>query len=221
MASEINNYIKDDWDDNALSGRTNAQKGYYKNYYDDGTGDLLKGVYRPVWNNQRNNGNLSVGSGTVTYNNDTDSNDAGENLVVPSALTSGEWSFDVTVTTSSSDGDGVALMMMQQQLTASSDFYGTGYWMFLADSDASYKFRISRLDNGSVTELNTSSWSGDNNTHTFTATRDSFGNMEYFEDGGSKGTATDSTYLETKVTGISFRDSQGGITVDVDNFVAK
>lgn len=70
VLSEINNYIEDNWNDNALSNRTNSETGYFLHPSDSlindfEAGDVLKGMYRPDWTATA--GSPTVSSGSVEF----------------------------------------------------------------------------------------------------------------------------------------------------------
>ena len=87
MAEELTNYIEDDWNDNSLTNRSAKEKGLYYSYSEGGTGDLLKGVYRPKWKVMRGSptvtsGELVIQSGDYPY------------IQTQSKITTGSWSYD-------------------------------------------------------------------------------------------------------------------------------
>lgn len=220
--AEQTNYLEDDWNDNALSGRTSAEKGVYYSYHDGGTGDLLKGIYRPVWTRPRAAGNISLSNGTVTWSLD-DSVDYGNPIVTPTAFTVGRFEGDYQFTATSNDFDICAFDWIHQ-----ADNYGTNW----APNEALYtsinddaNYRVFKNVGGTGTALIDSSWDNDTTTHRTAYERDAYGNHELFYDGVSKGTGSD-TYFPPKplVTGIRGHDNPNRATnrdLIIDNLVVQ
>lgn len=186
MASELPNYIEDDWGDNALSGRSSASKGVYYNYHAGGTGDLLKGVYRPVW--EVESGSPVAENGILNLKNDSG---ATSTLAVPAALAVGSWSFDWKLTnTSITDSVDASISLLSQNTQRKNNEYRlTAYF-----ADTGEDAHLQHWDSsGANTTLVTWSPARDTSWHTYRATRDSYSAWEAFADGTSQGTATDTS----------------------------
>lgn len=205
MAEEITNYLEDDWDDNALSGRSNSEKGIYYQYGDGGAGDLLKAVYRPLWT--VTGGNPSVQSGSVVFGG-TDA----DAIETPADMQTGEWEYDFTWT-DNQDWDTFSFKIFQD---------GSNHFRFELKSDnADPDFKLVKIESGSSSHIIDSSWEDDQGIqHTVRYTRDSYGEFELFYDGASQGTGTDTFTLTNMVYKFDW-GGQGGGTVEFDNFTAK
>lgn len=175
----LSNYIEDDWDDNALSGRSQPIKDIFYQYGTSGAGDLLKGVYRPRWN---------VDSGSPSASNQQlelpDGSTTPQVVSTPSTFTTGSWKTDFQVASSTSSGVTEFWIMSQEAQTTPNNAYRTR-----ATNDGTYDTR--KRSGGTDTTLITGSWPNDTATHTSTTTRGSHGEFELFLDGTSQGTATD------------------------------
>ena len=178
----LTNYLEDDWDDNSLTGRTDPQKDVFYQYSTGGTGDLLKGVYRPRWETE--SGSPSASSGYVAATNGV--------VKTPSEVTVGEFTVEHRLTQSIGDDFSDAFDFIAQNS-------GTYYRYYKADNTGS-PTPSARLDvsvGGSSTTLISWSWAHDTVFHTESVTRDSYGNFEAFEDGQSEGTVTDTQITES------------------------
>ena len=219
MAEELSNYIEDDWNDNALNNRSNPEKGIYYSYSDGGTGNLLKGVYRPRWDVADANpltvsNNINISN---TYNDD------GRRGIIqtPSVLTIGSWSFDLTVSGIPSNyGNSLYITLMEDvPYTYINNSDALMFWT----TPASDYVIIAKMIGGSTTILIRYDKTWSDGTFSYETTRDSYGNFELFEDSASKGTATD-TFVpdETNSMSISYRDEETtGPDFAIDNLLVR
>lgn len=178
----LQNYIEDDWDDNALTNRSASQKDVFYQFSDGGTGDLLKGVYRPRW---------EIDQGSPSASNQQLEMPAGNTtapvLITPSNIFTGSWSVDIRIV-SSSTIDSVYLNYLLSDIN--------NRYFYRADYDN--RLRLQKIENSSVTTLIEVSWDGDTSNHRYKVTKNSYNTHEAFYDGASKGTVTDSFNPEAK-----------------------
>lgn len=206
--AEITNYLEDDWDDNSLTNRTNADSDVFAHPSSNEAGDVLIGRYRPEWTTEN-------GSPTAT-NSRLELSD-GDLLATKSEQDTGEFSFDFQ--TNGDDTGGISFSFIKQttQYRNGKSSY-TGYYNYIQGDGGT--FSIARTDSGSFgTNVVETSWSGDNSSfHRSRVTRDSYGDFELFLDGTSKGTGTDSTYQTSRFLAL-----YSGLANDVyiDNMVNK
>ena len=218
---EILNYIEDDWDDNALTNRTDNTEGYFL-HPSDGllsgdfeAGDALKGVYRPEWLEEINS--LAVQNGRLEW---SQTGDGEVMLSTPSDFSIGEFQMDAQYTTLGNDQDGIFLFILREYdsgglLSASADYLG----IQLKDGSDN-NFQYYKSVGGSRSTIIVNSWPGDTNTYTIKGTRGPYGSLELILDGVSQGTATDTyTPPEPTVVSLDFYDSGGGSEANVDNLV--
>lgn len=204
----IDNYIEDDWGDNSLTGRTNPEKDVYFSRTDSGTGDLLKGVYRPQWS--------SGGNVATSENNMARVGRSGGNpgfIQSPSVASVGRFSYDVQ-RISSSSSNGLSIQFLQDSKLTDGDFDVPNQYSLYAKNPTGSEYRLRKRDSDSTTNLVNATWTSDTSLHTLEATRDSFGNLEFFEDGTSKGTTTDLFIFDVNFTAIVCFDNDSGYYVD-------
>lgn len=213
--SEITNYIEDDWDDNNLTGRTGSEEGYYLHPSDNlisdvEAGSTLKGVYRPDWTVGQ--GSLSASSGDIVLS-------PGDVLKTPSKLTVGSWSYDYTLLNVSSTLYH-RFSFMGTGSVDSNQLIVNGYSIYI-DNQSTGGFQLIRLDStGDFNTIIDHSPSKDTNTHSAEVTRDSFGGFEFYRDGVSVGTASDTTYSEARIIAFG-NDSNGSENYRADNLVVQ
>ena len=187
----LDNYIEDDWNDNALTGRSNTEKDVFYQYYDSGTGDLLKGVHRPRWRHV---------SGTVDATNqrvEMYGDDSVQKVIeTPSSLTVGSWTVDHRFNSIGDDFLAVSI------ICDNVNDYGigrtqNGYWFGDRSGGSSPSYDLFVAEGGGNTRIIDAQSPQDTNWHTSECTRDIYGNFELIRDGTSQGTGTDTTYNET------------------------
>lgn len=216
MAEEIANYLEDDWNDNALNNRSNASKGYYYNYHTGGTGDLLKGVYRPEWDYYKSAGRLTVTNGEIQV--DYDGSGSVDIIETPSQFYVGSWQFDWQLDPLGGDNNQINHFSIHNG-DRSSDFPPNSYEGHIAEGGT---YKLQKVSGGTQSNLITPGWTNDTNVHTWKHTRDSYGNFELFFDGTSQGTATDTEHTKPGGGGtfrLYFADSGGSGTAHIDNLV--
>lgn len=205
VLEEIGTYIEDDWDDNALTNRTDNTEGYFL-HPSDGllsgdfeAGDALKGVYRPEWK-------IQTGSFTVADQYAESAGNLEDAISTPSSFSVGSWEADVQMVSNTGDLELFSLAFMDQDSTdfdANVSTPDNGYTIEARDNGDLRLVVRSGGSNSSITVG--SSWSVDTDFHTYRATRDSYGSFELFFDGTSKGTGTDKTFNSSKDVGIYSR----------------
>lgn len=205
----LNNYVEDDWNDNAITSRTSPETDIF--HHPSGNtqaGDVLTGMYRPEWTvsisgpqatNQRLQHDVSNGNGQVFTKS---------KFYIGSMQCDFQWH-----TTPGSDNDTLSVYPVMEGDTGS----GTPTGVRLIVQDAG-DYRLFNQNAGS--DIISSSWSPDQNAHTAEVTRDPYGNWELLLDGSSQGTGSD-TYLPDPLEGIGshWNDGGGGSIISVDNLV--
>lgn len=204
MPNELPNYIEDDWNDNNLSGRSSADKGVYYAYSDGGTGDLLKGVYRPVWEILAG---APYASGGVLVSNDDSGSDA---IATPSKWTTGSFRYDFTWVGTIDSAWNPSILA--QDTTTNNGRCKNCYFDYYTDTSPSVRFY--KNEGGSATQLISGDWQVDKNPHTSEITRDSYGNFEKLHDGSSIGTTTDTTYTSSNYIHFGGGKKMGEINID-------
>lgn len=205
----IDNYIEDDWDDNALTERAGSEKDVYYNYGTGGAGDLLKGVYRPRWNTESGSPTANDGEFELSPGNNTL-----QKAATPSNLTTGEWSYNVQYQ-GGTVSQRTSLTLFANSFTDAAHTYQDSYSVVYDDTDG---VRLQVNDGGSITTLITYTTDANTNTRSVRVTRDSYGSWEMFVDGTSRGTATDTKITESKIMAIGNDSDQ---TVNYDNLVVQ
>lgn len=196
--AEISNYLEDDWDDNNLTGRSSPSTGEFKEQTAGGTGDMLKGIYRPEWTVQ--GGSPAASSGVLVL-------DDSESVSTVSKFTTGRWSFWFQVQSSPQGGHRVVIMSPVIATSIGDDCYRLG-WRYNGD------YKLTLRNGGSGTTLITGSWPADTAGYSAEATRDTEGNFEIFLGGTSKGTATDTTHTSSKTLLL---ENGEGVTTHYDD----
>lgn len=191
----LNNYIEDDWDDNSLTGRTGAEKDVFYQYSTGGTGDLLKGVYRPRWEVESgyveaNNSQLEVPPGDTTT----------QNVTTTSEMSVGSWSLSWVFETVISSG-GVRINFMPGELLGSNLVPNNSIFIDINNFESNYDL-IKRIS-GTNTRVITSTWPVDTNNHSSKVTRDSYGGAELFFDGTSQGTTTEAEDIDVNYFNVN------------------
>ena len=212
---EITNYIEDDWDDNALTNRTDSTEGYFL-HPSDGllsgdfeAGDALKGVYRPEWNT--NSGSPTATNGELQM---FDGSSTPQAVLTPSRFTTGYWEVNFKYNSSPSNGLGSRMTLFAQTQNAANDSLQDSYALQLYRGE----IRLNRFDGGTENIIiqAVGAWGGGTTAYTEKAQRDSYGNFEIFIDGQSEGTVTDTTYTEGSYHALgNGEDSR----MDYDNLV--
>lgn len=198
-------YISDDWDDNALTGRTNPETGAFPHPNDDKhAGDILVGMYRPEWT--VDGGTPSVTSGHLVIDS------SGEELSTASEANIGSW--EHTFNWSTNDGSGeyrfTFLSTVKRGVLAGN---GDGYYV-RCQNPSGGSYDLQRSDAGTRSNVVTSTWAADTGViHSSRADRDPYGNFELFYDGTSQGTATDTNYDDSWVAYIT----GSGSTIHIDD----
>lgn len=210
MASELTNYLEDDWDDNALTGRTNPSKGWFKQFGTGGTGDVLKGVYRPRWETE--SGSPSASGGVLQL---PDGSSTRQGVSSPSKFNTGAWEFDFQFSSTPTSGENFRFAYFAVSLANDSgSVIDEGYNTFYSEAGA---ITLERRDPSSnTTVISGGSWGNDSNSHTAKTTRDSYGGWELFNDASSQGTGTDTALTDAIRMMIGNGLNQ---TVDIDNLV--
>ena len=211
----LNNYLEDDWDDNSLTGRTGAEKDVFYQYGTGGTGDLLKGVYRPRWDSISGSFTTSGGALQSTSN---------ASVTTPSEATMGSFSMDYQISGSDGDAEEVDLGFMCPSPDVTSLLKPqNGYMIRLYRSSLSNSdFNIAKMVGGTFSKIIDTSATATTDPLTLRADRDSYGNFELFEQGTSQGTGSDTEFSSSGYAIISFLDAPGGSNTDtgtIDNLV--
>lgn len=204
----LNNYIEDDWDDNALTSRSNPEKGLFYQYGDGGTGDLLKGVYRPRW---------EVTTGTVNATNSELLLQGGTSAQcrTQSILTVGSWQVDIEYQSGASAGTYICFLFEENFGTGTRP--NQGYYFKVSNSS---QFDIRKNDNGTYsTVVSDSSDFNFTNLATCLVERDSYGNFEGFKDGSSIGTGNDTQF--SRADGRLAMYNGTGSDITIDNFAVQ
>lgn len=177
-------YLEDNWDDNALSSRSNPTSGpWFYQPVPNQPGDTLVGRYRPDW---------TIPSGTPSATNQRvefpDSNANGiQEIVTDTDITVGSWQWDFTSAANVDAGSGSGLVFIWQD--------SNNKWFTPAQGDDEVALR--KTDAGTTTTIyKASATVDDGNPHTIEQQRDDAGNFETFVDGASIGTGSD-TFLPT------------------------
>jgi len=199
----LNNYIEDDWDDNALSGRTNPSKDVYYSITESGTGDLLKGVYRPRWRNvvpifTSNSGNISAVNSELSLNTESAA-------ATSSNVDVGSWKHDFRL---SSSGNTTNIGARQIHQDDNNHVYT------IARADGT-NYKLYKKVSGSNFKIISATWPNDTSWHTHELTRSSYGEYELFFEATSKGTATDTFLPDVN----QFRFYTVNIGADFDSLV--
>ena len=205
MAEEIANYIEDDWEDNSLTARSNPEKGLYYSYSDGGTGDLLKGVYRPKWTVTRGNSSkINASNGELVIESTGDDNNVC--VATPSNISIGEWVFDYHHDDARYGGFA---------FISTGDVHGGVPQYRVITTDSTYSSDRLQKDTGSSATNLIDYGSSGAFTETWRITRNSYGNIEWLRDGQSVGTTTDSFSPEAKF--VVFRHSNTATGTDTCN----
>jgi len=172
--------IADDWGDNLLTGRENSGDGLVT------WSELEVGRcknFRPEW--------TSVGSPSATGGElvvDVDNSVGDQGVYVDVVIEVGTWEVEGR-TENTGNNNYVGVRMIYQD--------ADNQWKILERDDGSYGY-LQKDDAGTTTTvIDSGGQIGDTNFHTLKATRDADANWEYFFDGVSQGTATDS-FMPTK-----------------------
>lgn len=220
----FNNYIEDDWDDNALTGRSASQKDVFYSFSDGGTGDLLKGVYRPYWNEIVTT-DLNIQNGELEFTLNSNDGTESVNISTTTNLTVGEWSRDIKFASDSTDNSNNG--NISDFLFISTDNNGRSSSNCLTMTVSNYssnsnRWQLSKTDNGTTTELIGATPTPPTSYTTQRVTRDSYGNFELFRGGVSEGTTTDAFLPEPNYAIIACYDHEGsGVHIFMDNLLIK
>lgn len=199
-------YLEDDWDDNALTARTSPEEGYFLHPNDALTGagdyepgDAFKGVYRPEWDIDSGsptakNGELRLPAGATTV----------QSVRTTARQTIGTWSFDYQFLNSTTTGK------LNVSVLRNSN---GGSYRYQQESDGDVVLERRAEGGSSFTDLLRVNKTLDTNTHTAKTTRTAYANWEYFWDGTSLGTTTDSTY-STSVQMFAYNNSESEAALD-------
>lgn len=206
VLEEIDTYIEDDWDDNALTNRTNSREGYFLHPSDDllsgdfEAGDALKGVYRPDW--RQVEGSATVSGGLLRVPADTTAI-----ISSPSEFNTGTFETTFSLGSAGSAGTlGLRFVATNNNNT-----------LEVAINYAGPNYTLRKQDGGTFTELTSSAKAPDSGTAK--VTRDSYGNFELFLDGVSEGVATD-TFVPEEVR-TTIRPFNVNAEVQIDTWVLK
>lgn len=216
--SEITNFLEDDWGDNALTSRSSTSDGVFAHPGANEAGDVLIGRYRPEWTTAQ--GNVDVTGGVLEWSQSVDGR---SEIRTSSKFTVGLWEVDFHYTTLGNSGDQVILGLMDEvpDVNTSGEPVSEGYQTNIADNG---NYSLKELSSGTSTDVISASWgggSGNTNSHTCKITRDEYGSFELFEDGSSKGTATNTDHTESTILLLFYHSSAGGSVVETDNLVVK
>lgn len=202
---DINNYLEDDFGDNALTSRTNPDDGVYAHPDANVAGDVFVGRYRPEWNitsgsPSSSDGVLStVGGATV------------QSIITTSEFSSGEWSFDFQ------------FLSDPTNRAAYVDFIGVSPSLN-SDGRPNNGYAVQMLNFGELnldqnnTDLIVGSWSNDTSKNSIRVTRTSYGEFELFNNGTSVGTTTDTTHNNSQILGFA-NDTESAL--EFDNLVVQ
>lgn len=185
MAEEINNYIEDDWNDNSLTSRSASEKGYYYNYQDGGTGDLLKGVYRPRWESTGAGGSISSSNGYIQVARDGTSS-VTKSASTPSAIIPTEISWELYLTGQSTNKmQSISIITDEEPRENMGNEVSCGF-------DSADPRALSIAENGVTRNILSTPTVASDTWHTARVTRSTYGEYEVFSNGSSVGTVTDS-----------------------------
>lgn len=210
MAEEINNYIEDDWGDNKLINRDSDKKGLYYSYNQTGTGDILKGVYRPRWTHSIDSGSLTIENGKIKFS-------AGSNtdrLNTPSNLESGVFKYEQDWISVGNDYGAIPFYF----ITDGSNPEGTPNNALRIKPNDNGEYKMDKVNSGSFTRVVDGSWAASSGYYVFKVERNSYGNISIFENGASRGTNTDS-YLpsEVNLSSLVFSGSNSNSDIHLEN----
>lgn len=205
-----NTYIDDDWDDNALTGRSNPETGAFLHPAGDTeAGDCLVGMYRPEWTTV--SGMPSATSGYLSLPSDGTTEQIVE---TQTRFEIGEWKYDARFVSNPSGTFGF-YRHEPLLLDASNDWF-----IDKVGDSASVNFKLGKNESGTTTKVISGSWTNDSNWHTDRLTRSPYADWELFHDGTSQGTATDS-YMPNYETARFRAGNNTSIEKRVDNFTAQ
>lgn len=216
-----NGIYLDDFEDNKLSNRDSYSETLLNPESLKVNNSQFTTPSRPEWTKEVSNG-ISVSGGDLFLDGSTD-------YVMHTPLDVGgsswdtpiEWKVEFTHDGTTNGNDRYAVALTGTSYTASNngnnDTYFTSNGYAIAANDAGrLGVRFGRNMEGGSTGLKSTLISGDSissgTTTTVRLTRDSTGTWEMFQDGVSKGTATDTTYTDISNMGIS-GDSRANVTV--------
>ena len=182
-------YLHDDWGDNKLQDRDDSGET---------THNGEEGIYRPEWRTVADQDLPSVSDERVTLT-------GGEAMITDINLNLNEtitWDLNDISDLSGSGADLVYFGMWNEtEDLDSSERPKDGYALFVRDDN--WIFQRIEDDGTNVDLINTSSAPGDDTDATIT--RDPSGEWEFFIDGNSQGTETDTTYTDPQYVTFSGR----------------
>lgn len=208
------NYLEDDWNDGTLSGRTNAAKDVFYQYGTGGTGDLLKGVYRPHWIGE-DTGDLTVTNGELECALQATHGTGAQavKIYTTSNQTVGSWQWDIKhgdTTGSTTAGNTMTYFFICDH--TGDRYTGNSLLIVFHDRTDTNNTMLQKCVNGTNTALIAVQETLWTTYKPQRATRDSYGNFEMFFDGVSKGTATDSYLPDAKYAKITAYDNDFSTT---------
>lgn len=217
MIEEATNYIEDDWADNSLTTRTGSEAGYFLHPSDKlqdedvEAGTVLKGIYRPRWEN--------VSGSVDTSDSDVRASNSGSpKIVTPSDLEAGSVSFEWSWIAIGSDADAFFGMMFSSYPQTGFDNFVSIYFRDSGSADP-YGYSLRIRENGADRFPIDSIWDGDKELHSSKLTRTTYGEYELFYDNTSVGTSTDTFKPENYEFALQWGDSNGGSEIKIDNLV--
>lgn len=212
---ESTNYLEDDWDDNSLTSRTNPSDGVYAHPDANEAGDTLIGRYRPEWN-VKDPTNTTVNSGTLVIPQNSD--DTSKTVAVPSNFITGSFSSDIGINSAGTSGERSVFSFISKAVDPSTvqDFYGIRKNSESSESNDD----LSKFVGGSLTILITGPTTS-NNTKNYEATRDTYGDFEFFSSATSYGTAVDTDIVTTNTVLLYSSASSSNYDALFDNLVVQ
>lgn len=212
-------YIKDDWDDNALTGRSNPETGAFLHPSGDTeAGDCLVGMYRPEWDVQIESQTIDTSNGDVRVDlSGGTSPEVNAQITTRSEFGMGSVQLDFQYLTLGSDADSLEVMILSNDGGSSTSRVGVVCYSLVIGDAAANTFRLEYQDGSGATTIIDATWAGDTSTHAAEITRDPYSNFEIFADGASKGTGTDTSITDFSHAHLAWYNSAGGSHIRADN----
>ena len=200
MVKTLTNYIEEDWGDNSKQDRTGNEKGLYYSYSGSGTGNLLKGVFRPSWTTESSNGGFNLSNQKLQLNNQG----GDQRTVCP--VTTGSWEAHIAYPNSSWDGTDSIGFNFMGDLNAMYEAYSIGWY-------GTGQYYLGEPDGTKIIDSNKSTTDAE---VVWRATRDSYSGMELFADTTSHGTAVSNKIPSASLSvgvGANWNESSGTPTL--------
>ena len=197
-------FLEDDWEDNAVETRSNADDDVFAHPQSNEAGDMLIGRYRPSW--VVTGGSPTASSGQLVL---PDNSNGYQYLHVPSDYQYGTARLDVYHRNHSEGRTTLTPSHMYKPDQSANRNHDRGYSTSVDVVDDKYLLRMSdgtRLIESSG--MNYGAWV------TWRKDVDPYGNWEVFQDGSSWGTTTDHNDFPVNALELSNRTD---VQIDMDN----